>query len=259
MLLVVDAGNSNLVFGVFRGEKLACSFRLGAVRGRTADEYGVLVRSLLELRKVRPGEIEAVVVSSVIPWLDRDLEILSRRYFSVEPRFIRPEVQSLVPVHYQPASSVGADRIVNALAAFTLYGGPAVVVDFGTATTFDVVSRTGAFEGGVIAPGIATSLEALGQRTAKLPPIEIQKPDRVVGDSTPAAMQSGIFYGYVALVEGILQRIRDEFGSVSVVATGGMASAICPEVKGIDRVDENLTLHGLRIFHERDMKLPDRR
>jgi type III pantothenate kinase len=251
MLLVMDVGNTNIVLGVFREARLEHSWRVSTIKERTADEYGVLCHNLFELAKLPVDHLEAVVISSVVPPLRDRLEALSRRYLGCEPVFVEPENQKIMPVRYNPPADVGADRIVNALAAVQIYGGPAIVVDFGTATTFDVVSRGGEYMGGVICPGVRISAEALFTKAAKLPRIEIKKPSRLVGDSTTTSMQSGIFYGYVSLVEGILRRMLAEIAEAHVVATGGLAQLIGSYVSEIERIDEDLTLHGLHIFYRK--------
>lgn len=252
MLLVIDVGNTNLVLGLFSGQKLEQSWRVSASKERTVDEYGVLFQNLFSLEDRSFEEVRAIVISSVVPPLNDRLARLGRKYFEVEPLFVEPEKQKVMPVLYDPPSDVGADRIVNAIAAFDMFGGPAIIVDFGTATTFDAVSAAGEYLGGLIVPGIGISSEALFARAAKLPRIEIKAPAKVIGDCTVTAMQSGIFYGYVSLVEGVLRRMKKELGGkVSVVATGGLAPLIAGHAEGIERLDQDLTLHGLRMFFER--------
>ncbi len=251
MLLVIDIGNTNIVLGGFVGTELKHSWRVATRRDQTADEYAVLCRNLFQSAGIGASDIEAIVISSVVPPLNEFFEELSRKYFNLRPQFIQPEQQRLIPIRYRPVSDVGADRIVSAVAALDLVGAPAVVVDFGTATTFDALSREGDYLGGIIAPGIGISAEALFMRASRLPRIEIRKPPQVIGDSTVTSMQSGIYYGYVALVEGILARMRGELGDPLVVATGGFAKTIARETSSIDRVEENLILYGLRIFYEK--------
>jgi len=251
MLLVVDVGNTNIVLGVFKKGKLTNSWRIATSRDRTADEYAVLLCDLLSLQEISFDEITAVAICSVVPALDDPLLEVSRHYLKCEPLFARPDVQTVMPVQYTPASDLGADRLINAIAAYNLVGGPAIVVDFGTATTCDAVSSAGEFLGGLILPGIGISAEALFTKGAKLPRVEIKKPGRVIGDSTVSCMQSGIFHGYVSLVEGIIARMKEELGPATVLATGGLAGIFAGEAKGIDRVEEHLTLEGLRIFYER--------
>ncbi len=251
MLLVIDVGNTNIVLGVFQGQTLAHSWRVQTCKDRTVDEYGVLLHNLFMLEGVSLKRVQRVIVSSVVPPLNDRLSQLSRRYFGCEALFVEPANQKVIPVLYKPPSDVGADRIVNALAAFELVGGPAIVVDFGTATTFDAISARGEYLGGVIVPGVRISADALFAHAAKLPRIEIKEPSRVIGDCTVAAMQSGIFYGYVSLIEGVLRRMKQELGPASVIATGGLATRIAHRAEGIDRIEEDLTLQGLRLFYER--------
>ncbi len=251
MLLVIDIGNTNIVLGGFEGRRLAHSWRVATRRDRTADEYAVLCRNLFQTANLGASDIEAIIISSVVPPLNEYFEELSRKYFGLKPDFVEPETQKLIPIRYRPPSDVGADRIVTAVAALELLGAPAIVVDFGTATTFDAISREGEYLGGIIAPGIGISAEALFVRASRLPRIEIRKPPQTIGDSTVTSMQSGIYYGYVALVEGILERMKRELGDAPVIATGGFAKTIARETSSIGSVEENLMLYGLRIFHER--------
>jgi len=250
MLLAIDIGNTHLVLGVFKGDQLVHSWRVVTRRNQTFDEYAVLFRNLFELEGIASKDIEGMVISSVVPPLNKTFESLARQYFSLEPLFIEATSQDLVPIPlYKPPADVGADRIVNAIAAFDLIGGPSIVVDFGTATTFDAISGKGEYLGGVIAPGIGISAEALFSRASKLPRIEIRKPSKVIGDSTVGSMQSGLYFGYVGLVEGILRNMKGELGEAQVLATGGLASLVAAATEAIDRVEEDLTLFGLRLFH----------
>ncbi len=251
MLLVIDVGNTNVVLGVFQGAKLLHSWRVRTCRDRTVDEYGVLFHNLFTYQGLSLEDVDSLVVSSVVPPLNDRLTQLSRRYFGKEALFVEPADQKVIPLLYNPPSDVGADRIVNALAAFELVGGPAIVVDFGTATTFDAISARCEYLGGVIVPGVRISADALFARAAKLPRIEIKEPSRVIGDCTVTAMQSGIFYGYVSLVEGVLRRMKKELGPAAVIATGGLAGRIASRAEGIDRIEDDLTLQGLRLFYER--------
>ena len=252
MLLAIDIGNTHLVLGVFKGDQLVHSWRVVTRRNQTFDEYAVLFRNLFELEGIASKDIEGMVISSVVPPLNETFESLARQYFSLEPLFIEATRQDLVPIPtYKPPADVGADRIVNAMAAFDLIGGPSIVVDFGTATTFDAISGKGEYLGGVIAPGIGISAEALFSRASKLPRIEIRKPSKVIGDSTVGSMQSGLYFGYVGLVEGILRNMKGELGEAQVLATGGLASLVAAATEAIDRVEEDLTLFGLRLFHSK--------
>jgi type III pantothenate kinase len=249
-LLVVDIGNTNIVLGVFEGEELTHSWRVSTRKAQTTDEYAVLCQNLFQLSNLSALAVEAVVLCSVVPPLNECFASLARQYFRAEPLFVEPEKQELMPILYHPETDVGADRIVNAIAAFRLYGGPGIIVDFGTATTFDAVSANGNYGGGIIAPGIGVSSEALFLRAAKLPRIEIRQPDEVIGRSTASSMQAGVFYGYVGLVEGILKRMKEELGSATVTATGGFAELIATGFSGFDRIEPNLTMHGLRICYQ---------
>ncbi len=254
MLLVIDVGNTNVVLGLYDGARLVVHWRLATHKERTADEYAVTVLQLFSLAGVAPAAVEAAVISSVVPPLTPTFVSLCRRRFGVSPLVVGPDVDTGIIVKYDNPSEVGADRIVNAVAAHARYGTSAIVVDFGTATTFDCVTAAGEYLGGAIAPGITISAEALVQRTSKLPRIEIARPLResVIGRTTAASMQAGIFYGYVGLVDELVTRMARELGGApAVVATGGLAGLIAPETKTIKDVDELLTLDGLRLIHRR--------
>jgi type III pantothenate kinase len=253
MLLAIDVGNTNIVFGLFDGDKLVHQFRAESSRGRTSDEYAVVVRQLLAMQGVKPEEVHAAIVASVVPSLTEPMLALVRRAFGKEALVVGPGIKSGMAILYENPREVGADRIVNAVAAYERFHGPLIVVDFGTATTFDCVSGRGEYLGGVIAPGIQISADALFARAAKLPRVEIAKPPKVVGRNTQHSMQSGIVFGYVALVDGLVDRLVDELGGPhAVVATGGLAPLNAPMSRSSKEVDEDLTLVGLRNHNERN-------
>ncbi len=250
MLLVIDIGNTSMALGIFEGEELKYSWRVATRKHQSADEYAVLYRNLFQLEGLSAQQVKGIAICSVVPPLNEVFSSLASRHFSVKPLFVEPEGQDLMPIRYHPPSDVGADRIVSAVAAFELVGGPAIVVDFGTATTFDAISKEGEYLGGIIAPGIGISADALFCHASKLPRIDIKKPELLIGDSTVNSMQAGIYFGYVSLVEGILARMKEELGAARVVATGGLASLVAGDAQTIDRVEENLILYGLKLFSD---------
>jgi type III pantothenate kinase len=252
MLLAIDVGNTQILMGVYEGDELKFDWRLSTNRARTVDEFGILTRTLFSLDDLDAADVDGIVISSVVPPLDGALEYLGREYFGVEPLFVIPGLVHDMPVLYEPPTDVGSDRIVNALAARELYGKPAIVVDFGTATTFDVIDGDGAYMGGTIAPGIGISADALTRRAARLPRVEVARPESAIGRSTVGSMQAGIFFGYVDLVSGLVDRLSDELGADPVViATGGWAPVISPDCPRIGHIDTQLTLKGLRLIATR--------
>jgi type III pantothenate kinase len=262
MLLAIDVGNTNIVLGVFDGETLVHSWRLQTLRERTSDEFGLLVDGLFAHSRIDRGQIHGVILGSVVPPLTGTIRQMVERYFGVRALAIEPDLDTGMPILYKNPAEVGADRIVNAVAAYEKFGRapgaparPMIVVAFGTATTLDAVSAKGEYLGGAICPGVQISADALFQRAARLPRIDVRKPPSVVGQTTVGAMESGLFYGYVGMVEGLVRRMAAELGGdVICVATGGLADVIAPETALIHHVDPDLTLHGLRIVWERNQK-----
>ncbi|WP_213804104.1 type III pantothenate kinase [Granulicella sp. dw_53] len=271
MFLAIDVGNTNTVMGLYRlagdgaaGEEaeaeLTANWRITTPKEQTADEFGVLLRNLFALRGLEMCIVKGVAVSSVVPPLDSMLRKVFELYFHVKPLFIEPGVRTGLPILTDNPCEVGADRIVNCVAAFEKYGGPTIIVDMGTATTFDVVSKKGEFVGGAIAPGLEISAEALFSQAARLPRIEVRKPGKVIGTGTIDNIQIGLYYGYIGLVDGILERMIAEMGpGTKTVATGGLAKLIAGGSKYIGAVDEMLTLTGLRIIYERTLERSRRR
>src|SRR5258705_744505 len=252
MLLVIDVGNSNTSLGVFRGAELIAHWRLTTNLARTVDEYGVHARNLFELAHLDFKAIDAIAIASVVPPLNYTLKRMAEVYFQITPLFVDNATNTGLHILYEPASDVGADRIVDAVAAIQKYGSPFIVVEFVIATTFNAINAKGEYVGGAITPGIMISTEALFARTAKLPRVDIKRPNKVIGSSTVAAMQSGLYYGYAGLVKGIHGKMMEEIGSKPrVIATGGLAQLIATGSTFIESVDETLTLEGLRLVYER--------
>lgn len=257
MLLAIDAGNTNTVFAVLDGEELRSQWRTATSPSRTADEYAVWLTQLMELHLISVTEIDEAIISTVVPQSLFDLRRLCRNYFDCEPMVVSDGMNLGIEVLMTRASEAGADRLVNVVAAGARYGGPLIVIDFGTATTFDVVDSDGNYCGGVIAPGVNLSLEALHVAAAKLPHIAVDRPNKVIGDGTVEAMQSGIYWGYISLVEGIINKICEEFRGadsyeIGVVATGGLASLFAEGSIALKRVDTDLTIWGLKILYDRN-------
>ena len=265
MLLVVNVNNTNTMLGLFRPaqeqtsmpprfDHMVANWRVATVRSNTADEFGMLFRNLFAMQKIDMADVKAVVVSSVVPPLDSTLRDAIERYFQTRPVFVEPGVKTGMPVLVDNPAEVGADRIVNGVAAFERYGGPCIVVDIGTAITFDVISERGEYLGGAIAPGVGISAEALYQRTARLPKVDLRRPARVIGTNTVTHIQSGLFYGFIGLVDGLLERIIEEMGGSKpkIISTGGLATMIASGSRYVGIVDELLTLDGMRIIYERN-------
>ncbi|MBA3297892.1 MAG: type III pantothenate kinase [Acidobacteria bacterium] len=259
MLLAIDVGNTNIVIGVFEGDLLTESWRLVTMRERTSDEIGILVTQLFERSDIGTATIDGIILSSVVPPLTRTMEEMCERFFDRRPLTVEPASNTGMPILYRPPTDVGADRVVNGVAAYEMFGRatltPIIVVDFGTATTFDAIPGGGEYIGGVICPGIGISADALFQRAARLPRVDVRKPPSIIGQTTVTSMQSGLFFGYVSMVDGIVTRMREELegGSGAMcLATGGMADILAAETTTIQRVEPDLTLQGLRIIWGRN-------
>lgn len=254
MILVCDVGNTNIVLGVYEGKNILKAWRISTDRHKTSDEYGVSIKQLFEYGDLDIEKVESVIISSVVPTIMHALENMSRRYFKKEAIIIGPGIKTGINIKYDNPKEVGADRIVNAVAAYEKFGGSIIIVDFGTATTFCAISEEGDYLGGVIAPGIVISAEALFEKASKLPRVELIKPERVLNKNTVNSMQSGIIYGYVGMVDFLVEKMEQELGIVSreVIATGGLASVIASESKKITKIEKMLTLEGLRLIYERN-------
>ena len=252
MLLVIDVGNTNIKYGVWDGDVLLASFRVSSRISRTADEYGSVLVNLLSDSGIKKADIDGIIVSSVIPTLNYTICHMCEYFFGLSPLMVGPGIKTGMNIKAENPKEVGADRIVNNVAAYKKYGGPLIVIDFGTATTFNVLDKTGAFIGGVIAPGIKTALEGLVHNTAQLPMIELVPPQKVIAKNTETNMQAGIIFGFSGLVDNIVHKIKKELGGddVKVVATGGLGEIIAKETKCIEVVDRTLTLYGLKLIYD---------
>ncbi len=254
MLLAIDVGNSNTVVGLYEGNELLNHWRVRTVVDHTIDEYGMLILNLYRTSKVGTRSISSVIISCVVPSMLNILEPLCKKYFHITPLIVGPGIKTGMPIYYDNPKEVGADRVVNAVAAHEKYEGNLIIVDFGTATTFDYITQKGEYMGGCIAPGVVISSEALFEKASKLPPVELSRPKSVVARDTVSSIQAGIMFGYAGLVDGLVDRIKKETKTEStVIATGGLASVIAAETSSIDFVDEMLTLEGLKIIHSRNI------
>jgi type III pantothenate kinase len=254
VLLAIDVGNTNMVLGIYDGERLVVSWRISTNRQQTGDEYGIIIKNLFHQSGLRDDCLSGIIIASVVPPLMLSLEEMALRYFDIEPLVVGPGIKTGLNILMDNPREVGADRIVNAVAGFELYGGPLIIVDFGTATTFDAISERGHYLGGAIAPGINISTEALFQRAAKLPRVELIKPRKVIGRDTITSMQAGIIYGFIGQVDGVVKRMAKEFATKpTVVATGGLAKLIANDSETLEIVNPLLTLEGLRIIYSRNI------
>jgi type III pantothenate kinase len=253
MLLALDVGNTNITIGTFEEDRLTAHWRLRTVHERTTDEFGILLRNLFSLFSLDLARVDGVIISSVVPPLDSALASMARRYFNIEALFVTPETDTGLKILYDHPREVGADRIVNSVAAFHHYGGPCVVVDLGTAITFDAVSARAEYLGGLICPGIGISVEALFSKTARLPLVDFREPRRLIGTNTVASMQAGLYYGAVGMIDGILERLIKQLGpETRALATGGQAELIVSGSRYLSEINENLTLEGLQLIWERN-------
>ena len=254
MILTIDVGNTNIVIGAFKEDELVAHWRMTTNIYKSSDELGIFIYNILKHNKIAVEQIENVVIASVVPDIMLSLENGIKKYLNIEPLIVGPGIKTGINIRTDNPKELGADRIVNGVAALYLYGSPAIVIDFGTATTFDVISEEGSYIGGVISPGINISADALWQRAAKLPKVEIQKPNKIIGKNTVDSMQAGLFYGYVGQVDYIVKKIKKELnsGNVKVIATGGLARLIAEESKAIEEVNDFISLHGLKIIYEKN-------
>lgn len=252
MLLALDVGNTNITVGVWDQDTLVTRWRMRTVRDQTADEWGILLRNLFDFARLDQSAVDGLIIASVVPPLDTSLQRMSKRYFGLDAMFVTNETDTGIAIRYDNPREVGADRIVNAVAAFAKYGGPVIVVDLGTAITFDVVSANAEYLGGVICPGIGISVEALVSRAARLPQVDFRNPGTVIGKTTVTSMQAGLYYGAIGMIDAIAERLLAELGSeTKVVATGGQAAMILNDSRYLRAVDEDITLEGLRRIWER--------
>lgn len=256
MIFLLDAGNTNTVIGVFHNDDLLYEWRIKTDRHKTEDEFGILLKSLFDHKGISFSDFKGVIISSVVPPIMIALEKMCKAYFNIQPLIIgRSDVHSFLPMNYPHPEEIGADRIVNAVGAIEEYGSPLIIIDFGTATTYCYVNEQGEYAGGLIAPGIKVSMDALYSKASKLPKIEIQLPTNVVGTTTVEAMQSGVFYGYIGQVDGIVRRIKKQMNTKpTVIATGGLASLLAEESETISHVDSHLTLKGLYLIYQRNIR-----